>query len=233
MPDAELLLEYMRRFVGFGTPDAPLWFIGLEQGGGETLDELHRRLTAWQDVGAPVFADFPEYCRQIGESRWHGPAARIQPTLGRIIRIVLASRGIEATPERIRRYQAEAFATAGGETMIGELMPLPSRTVSDWIYGATGIPSLSTRTEYVRRFQPQRVALLREAINVAKPRAVIFLGITALETWKLVAGLELVAGAGGALWGNSTHSRFVVSRHPTAFGARNSDFEAIGHALRL
>jgi hypothetical protein len=31
------LLDYMRRFVGFGPPNGRIWFVGLEQGGGENL----------------------------------------------------------------------------------------------------------------------------------------------------------------------------------------------------
>src|SRR5688572_25430520 len=81
----------MRRFVGFGTPDARTWFIGLEQGGGESLEELERRLDAWSQLGAATFADLAEYCRRIGENRWHGERARIQPTLGSLVRMMLAS----------------------------------------------------------------------------------------------------------------------------------------------
>jgi hypothetical protein len=71
---SECLLDYMNRFIGFGSPHAPIGFIGLEQGGGENLAELDRRVTQWNALGAQAFADLPAYCHRIGERRWHGPA---------------------------------------------------------------------------------------------------------------------------------------------------------------
>jgi hypothetical protein len=74
--DPDILRWYMHTFVGFGTPDAPVWFIGLEQGGGEDLPELERRLAAWQTLGSSETADLLEYCEQIQEARWHGRGAK-------------------------------------------------------------------------------------------------------------------------------------------------------------
>jgi hypothetical protein len=230
-PDADVLQDYMQRFIGFGSAEAPMWFIGLEQGGGETLAELDRRLRAWTEMGGQAFADLPDYCRRIGEGRWHGSRARIQPTLGKLVRIVLAAHGIEPTPERIRSYQSERFATTAGDTMIGELMPLPSRSVSEWIYTASGLPDLATRDAYVQAWQPRRIALLKDAIAVAKPAAVVCLGVSAQPMWSAIAGVRFTPGPGGAFWASSETTRFIVCCHPTAFGARNDDFDAIGRAL--
>lgn len=69
MINPETLVDYMHRFVGFGDPSADIWFIGLEQGGGEDLGELERRLSAWIDSGAGPFADLREYCSRLGEHR--------------------------------------------------------------------------------------------------------------------------------------------------------------------
>ncbi len=93
----EVLLDYMHRFVGFGSQKAPVWFIGLEQGGGNGLSELERRLEAWSATGVKAFDDFPTHCRLIGDRRWHGAPARIQPTLGKLIRLFLAFSGSPAT----------------------------------------------------------------------------------------------------------------------------------------
>lgn len=226
-----ILLDYMRRFIGFGSAEARIWFIGLEQGGGENLEELERRLSAWTDMGASPFADLPEYCRRIDERRWHGEAARIQPTLGKLIRILLASQGVAPTIEAIRRYQATRFAVRNQQTVIAELMPLPSRNVSEWIYAATGVPGLETRQAYMRAYRPARLALLRNAIQAAVPQTVVFLGLTEAATWSEIAQATFAEGAGGANWGSSNGTRFVIAKHPMAFGAPNEYFEALGRAL--
>jgi hypothetical protein len=221
----------MRSFVGFGSPEARTWFVGLEQGGGEDLLELERRLAAWSSLGAGAFADLPEYCQRMGESRWHGDSPRIQPTLGKLVRIALASEGIEATPDVVRRYQASRFACANGQTVIAELMPLPSRNVSEWIYSATGLPALASRDSYVREYRPLRIRLLREAVRMLAPRRVVFLGVSEFDTWAEVAAAKFDQGPGGAFWGASGPTGFVIARHPTSFGATNAYFDTIGRAL--
>jgi hypothetical protein len=221
----------MRRFVGFGVPEARTWFIGLEQGGGENLDELERRLTAWSQLGASAFADLPDYCARIGERRWHGERARIQPTLGSLVRMMLASQGRVPTADSVRQYQSQRFGSTAGETVIAELMPLPSRSIGDWIYAATAVPGLETRADYVRTYRPMRIALLRDAIQRATPRSVVFLGLTGTETWGEIANGQFAEGSAGALWATVGKTRYVIVKHPTAFGARNSYFEEIGRAL--
>jgi hypothetical protein len=173
-----VLLDYMRRFIRFGSAAGCIWFVGLEQGGGENLDELERRLAAWRDMGARLFADFEEYCRRIGERRWHGDSVRIQPTLGKLVRLLLASKGTETTSDAVRFYQSKRFGAVTGESMIAELMPLPSRSVSDWIYAPTGVPGLETRDAYVRTYRHLRIEILGEAIRTAAPQSVVSLGLT-------------------------------------------------------
>jgi hypothetical protein len=99
----------MERFVGFGEPAAGIWFIGLEQGGGENLAELERRLGAWRESGGGAFADLREYCERLGEHRWHGPSPRVQPTLGKLVRLTLAAEGLSPDTEAVRLYQAQKF----------------------------------------------------------------------------------------------------------------------------
>jgi hypothetical protein len=230
--DPKSLLEYMERFIGFGEPTARVWFIGLEQGGGEDLAELERRLDAWRQSGGGPFADLREYCERLGERRWHGPSPRIQPTLGKLVRLMLALEGVTADTENVRSYQAEKFGRVGGGSVIAELMPLPSRNVSQWIYGSLcDVPSLETRDSYVQRYRPVRVALIRDALRAANPRAVVFLGTSEKHTWAEIAGSPFVDGPAGASWAEGDSTRFVVLTHPTAYGATNAYFERVGREL--
>jgi hypothetical protein len=38
----KLLLNYGRKFLGYGNPDAPYWFVGLEEAGVKNLAKLFR-----------------------------------------------------------------------------------------------------------------------------------------------------------------------------------------------
>lgn len=232
MVDPQVLTDYMSRFVGFGDPSAPLWFIGLEQGGGESIGELERRVEAWRELGAASFANLRDYCERIGERRWHGRSARIQPTLGKLVRVVLASQGQVADRASVRRHQAETFGCTPGGSVIAELMPLPSRTISEWIYSSLeSVPGLESREAYLRRYRPLRLALLQQIIRDAAPKAVVFIGTSEWDTWSEVAGQRFVLGPGGASWCEAGRTRFVVLAHPTAYGANNAYFEEVGRAL--
>jgi hypothetical protein len=44
MIDTGRLNDFMHRFYGYGSWDAPLWFVGMEEGGGSTIDEIELRL---------------------------------------------------------------------------------------------------------------------------------------------------------------------------------------------
>jgi hypothetical protein len=232
MINPQVLIDYMSDFVGFGDRSAPVWFIGLEQGGGESLAELQRRLAAWHDSGAGSFADLRDYCERFGERRWHGASPRIQPTLGKLVRLLLAAQGQPTDSESVRRHQAEKFGCTSGGSVIAELMPLPSRNISEWIYSSlTDVPNLDSRESYLRRYRPLRLALLQRTIREAAPKAVAFVGTSEIDTWSEVAGVRFVEGVGGAQWSQVGPTRFVVLTHPTAFGAKNVYFEEIGRAL--
>ncbi len=111
-------------------------------------------------------------------------------------------------------------------------MPLPSRNLSEWIYAAlVDVPGLARRDTYVDTYRSVRVTLLRAAIEAAAPRAVVFVGLTEAQTRTEIAGVSFAPAPQGALWARSGATRFVIVKHPTAFGARNSYFEAVGRRL--
>jgi hypothetical protein len=228
-----LLVSYMERFVGFGALDAGLWFVGMEQGGGQDLHELARRLEAWQSLGSTEVADLQAYCELLGERRWHGPHARIQPTLGKMVRVVLATRGENASPAAVRAYQSERLGRAGGETLVAELFPLPSQTVGHWIYGdCSSLPYLRSRQAYLTEVGPKREALLRAGIDLYAPRAVVFLGWCYMADWRrlIETPLELRDQPRIGI-GRRGKTVCIVSLHPTSYGVTNEYFSEIGKIL--
>lgn len=234
--DPALLAAYMERFVGFGSYDAPFWFVGMEQGGGQNVAELAKRLKAWEALGKRDLLDLAEYCAEIKEKRWHGPEARIQPTLGKMIRVVLAARGLEASADSVKEYQRTEFGRVGKDTLIAELLPLPSRSVGDWIYGEIAdLPYLRTREAYRRELRPKRIELLGELIDQYEPRVVVMLGWTYRDEWNSLARVPLEerdSPQPGIRFAQRGKTQFVVCRHPTAFGVTNAYFAEIGRMLR-
>lgn len=233
--DERLLTRYMEHFVGFGSYKAALWFVGMEQGGGRDLKELARRLEAWRSLGEGDVIDFAAYCALLHEERWHGPEARIQPTLGKMIRVVLAAHGKEASAGAVREYQSERFGRAGDESLVAELFPLPSRSVGEWIYrDVCNLACLKDRQAYLMEFRPKRAALLRHLIDQHAPRVVVMLGWSYRDAWEELIEVSLVERdepQPGLLFGRRGKTAFVVCHHPTSFGVTNAYFTEIGRII--
>jgi hypothetical protein len=76
---------------------------------------------------------------------------------------------------------------------------------------------------------PSRICGIRDLIAQHRPRIVIFYGLNARGTWSALGGGEFVKSENDSFAFHSTHSTlYIMTKHPTAFGATNAEFEAIG-----
>lgn len=231
--DQDLLRAYITDSWGYGNPKGEFWFVGMEQGGGTSVEELHRRLAAWNERGRAQFDDLHEYHVAIGELRWSAPKPRIQPTWRHLIRIVLAANGDETSQEAIRKYQSEELGRRFGNTCLLELLPLPSRNTKNWpYYEWTGLCEMKDRETYLTNAGGTREVGLRELIDYYAPRAVVFYGTTYKERWQRIVqapfkdiGIKDVA---------CTHRRSVLCftvPHPQAHGVSGPLFECVGRFI--
>lgn len=58
--DDELLLAYMDGFYGYGNYQAPYWFVGMEEGGGDSSADVSSRLKIWNERGRQELEDLHE-----------------------------------------------------------------------------------------------------------------------------------------------------------------------------
>jgi hypothetical protein len=231
MIDPVLLEDFMRRFFGYGSWDAKLWFVGMEEGGGECMEEIERRFAAWDR--SDDLADAREYHAGIGGVRWFDQRPKIQSTWGKLIRVALAASGRETDTESVRRYQRDAFGRHGGEMAVIELLPLPSPSTSNWLYESFGIPAISTRDRYRDGVRPQRIKAIRERIEKHRPALVVFYGIGYGEDWEEIIGRRFTPKNGERFkTASNGTTRFALAQHPVAKGVSNADFEAIGRWIR-
>ena len=49
--DESLVLDFCEVFFGYGSFKAPIWLVGMEEGGGESAEEIQRRLQIWDQRG--------------------------------------------------------------------------------------------------------------------------------------------------------------------------------------
>jgi hypothetical protein len=227
MIDEARLRDFVRLFFGYGSWAAPLWFIGMEEGGGNSIDEIERRLRAWD--GSDALADIGEYHNEIGGTDWFARHPPLQTTWAKLIRVVLASHGQQqATTEDVRAYQRDHLGRRAGETAIIELLPLPSPSTSAWLYPSWGVALYATREDYVRAELPGRIAELRRRLLQHKPKVVVFYGLGYREHWEAIAGGRFESVEGTRFFALKRESLFIMAPHPAAKGIRNEDFDAIG-----
>lgn len=213
---SETLIDaFMDGFYGYGDYSARYWFIGLEEGGGGSEDEIERRLNAWDRRGRNELEDLAEFHAAFGEREWFERGA-LQRTWRGLIRIVLAAEGLDPSIDDLRAYQRERLGRRiGSDTCLIEIMPLPSRNTGAWLYSSiTTDHRLLSRKTYDTHVRPQRFRQSQERITKYRPPFVI------------------IYGASRAAFSEPAGTRIVLSRHPTAHGVTNAELAAIGHRLR-
>src|SRR5689334_17327054 len=112
--DDDLLQDYMDGFYGYGNYAADYWFVGMEEGSTGTFEEIALRLRQWDQRGRNELEDVVDYHAWTGNPRLFGPDAKIQPTWGGLIKIILSTEHQSLDRERVRRFQREQLGRAHG-----------------------------------------------------------------------------------------------------------------------
>lgn len=64
--DDELLQEFTQGFYGYGNCNGDCWFVGMEEGGGNSFQDIANRSSAWSQRGKRELEDVAEYHAAIG-----------------------------------------------------------------------------------------------------------------------------------------------------------------------
>ena len=100
-----LLETFIHNFYGYGNYQANYWFIGMEEGGGNSIEEINRRLNSWNNRGKFELEDVAEYHFAIGIPEHFRDPAKLQPTWNKLIRTLLSAQGQPGSTDDVREYQ--------------------------------------------------------------------------------------------------------------------------------
>jgi len=201
-------LACLLKFIGYGSLSAPVWFLGMEEGGGGE-DNLRQRL-AFEAV-----EDCKKAHANLGITRFHGDRPRIQRTWRSMCYIMLSLGGQEPTTAAIRDYQATKLGRSNGETLLAELMPIPKPRVSTWEYQSV-IPQYSSRDDYYQSVLPQRTELLRGLITTHCPSVVIAYGKRFWQEYQQLFPGAAFSAKDGFFMAQSNETCVVLCDHFTA-----------------
>src|SRR5215475_5529309 len=102
---SELLTDYAHQFCGFGNWTAKVWFIGIEEAGGESIEEVRTRLRVWDERGRKELENAPVFYPACGLKKWHGADAKLQHTWKQLVRMLLLARGERDSEKALLDYQ--------------------------------------------------------------------------------------------------------------------------------
>jgi len=238
--DDRLVAEYTERRFGYGSLRAPVWFVGMEEGGGGNLDEVRLRLGTWARLGSQPLDDLRDYHLALGfpEVRRHFvEPVKLQRTWTSLIRVLAGLWQQPLTNDQLRWYQAHRLGRYDGTACLLELLPLPSPGVAVWQYGAwSELPQLGNRQGYTAHFAPRRSRALRELVAHHRPALVCFYGLTHRAWWQEVAKANLdevaLSPARRGYVGARDGTACMLVEHPVAHGIPSEYFVGAGEAVR-
>lgn len=217
--DSDLLDVFMMEFLGYGNLRSPLWFIGMEEGGGNTVEELQARLRAWDQRGRRHAEDLHDFCQATGHPALLPYATATAPYNRTWCGLIQHLHQRQSQPlASALEYQRTQWLTKGEDNCLLNLMPLPSPNVSTWHYSEwSDLPELQSRATYLKTVAPKRIARLRGVIAKFKPQTVICVGTSYRHYWQ-----ELADGLDG--------TTVEVIPHPAA---RSSQAPQKSHAEKI
>lgn len=212
------LHNFSHKFLGYGNLSSPLWFIGMEEGGGNSKEEIASRIKAWINLGRDEVCDIFMFHIEIGDNDFFIEKPKIQKTWNKLIRLQLGIESISPTTNDVRDFQRDKLGRLDSKNALIELMPLPSPGINIWHYDKfSKLPFLRNRATYFSYFLDKRVSLLREKIFSHKPKMVVFYSFSYLEHWQTIASVPLVFNANLDCYsGTSEGVVFLVIKHPTS-----------------
>lgn len=192
MITSDLIQRRLDRFWGYGSFEAPVWFVGMEEGlgKGREANELEARLLAAD--GKAMIDMRRDMVLVPDHSRFFRDSAPIQASWKYPIALYLYLKSQkEPSSGEIRDYQAHRLGDSElkSDATI-ELMPLPSHKANEdtWLYANYAIPGLGSRKEYLNTYKPKRTRELSRLIKIHSPRLVVFYSLTYLPDWIEVMG---------------------------------------------
>lgn len=245
MLEPDLISDFMENFFGYGDLASDIWFVGMEESGGKSCDDVARRLNTWKARGSRALEDVAEYHDNLYTAKPQRDLestklipfreAKRQNTWDKLIRTELGYRGQDAEKAASLEFQRETWGRTGSRTCLLELMPLPAQSTSAWRYHDwVDDPRLGSRGRYMIELAKPRIDKLRDLISRHEPKAVIFYSKTYRPYWGAIAQVA------ERDWESSEPIRrvkrdgitFVEAPHPVARGVKNDDFVQLGRRLR-
>jgi hypothetical protein len=161
----------IERFVGYGNRNAPIVFIGMEEGLSNPRnlnDHLEARARFRPTMDLKSAHDGISGTERFFDAR----DPRCQRTWRPMSDLMLRREGTVPSREDRNFYQANRLGRSRGDTLLMELLPYPHVRSTHWVYRNR----YRTRDEYESNILPERLKLLRAELSSRQRDLVICYG---------------------------------------------------------
>lgn len=193
MLDENSLRQYIDNFYGFGdwgNKDNPIWYIGIEEGGGKSERDVQIRLDSWLRYRKDLIGNDVHHAK-INKNYFE--KGKYQFTWARLIALRLSYEDKPMTSANRKEVQMNNWGHLDSNNLLIELFPLPSPKNSTWNYGkwTKSISFLKTRKTYYDYIGDKRIKIIKSKIEKYKPKIVVLYGDTMKEYWDKLTDTKL------------------------------------------
>jgi hypothetical protein len=197
------LRHWIENFYGYGSWDAPFWFIGYEESGGDLPEEVADKVNYFISAHPAEDAALCDIRELYSHAaiRWDGPKGekfknrfdfRFGPEAVQhgvwknLIRFIHGYRGKKVSD--LLSYQQKTFVSASSpDAALIPLYPLPSPHGHSWYYSWLDMPSMDfikSRDRYEAKVYPTRIRHILNQIGQHKPEVVLMYGMNNINILK-------------------------------------------------
>ena len=240
----EKLKNYINGFYGYGKWESSIWYIGIEEAGGENWKDVKNRINSWESFQSNLI-DNKKHHDKIGYKNLFDGKVNIQKTWAGLIRL---RQGYENKPidaETIRKVQKLEWGQIESDNLLIELFPLPAKKNDEksWIYHESKINFLNSRSQYESTIAPSRIEFIKEKIKSFNPKIVILYSSSKLNYWNKIIeddfkenGFELKISGFYFRIITKNNTCFVQTPHPNGIRGKglkiNEIWESVGKKIK-
>lgn len=203
MPISSLAIQHwIEHFYGYGSWEAPFWFVAYEESGGDLPEEVADKLNYFHNTHktatSPTLCDIRDFYKHIS-FRTEGPRASRFSTFydhrfgtdavqhgfwENMIAFMSGYQNKTITNELL--YQQKQFASPSSQEALIQLYPLPAHNHA-WYYSwleLPDLPFLKSRLKYEQHVFENRISAILKKMQLFKPKVVLMYGMENINSLK-------------------------------------------------
>lgn len=245
--DKKLLNNYIENFYGYGNLDSNYWFIGKEEAGGETHQEINSRLKIWKSLNEKKVIDTYDFHKNVvnenGKTFEFLFEKKVQNTWLGLIKTIFTLEDKTWTSSDIKNFRTDCLGREYSNNCLLEMFPLPSPKANQFNY--IEWTDYKTRENYKTEIKDLRINNIKKLIKENQPKIVIFYSTDKeyCNYWTKISEIDFDKVETKFIKRRKKNSliiklakknniTYAIINHPTSIGVSDAYYKEIGEQIR-